>query len=163
MKTLILARHAKSSWDHLGLDDFLRPLNERGLRDAPVMAERLRQSGLNVQRIVSSDAVRALATAEAYASALTPGKAVRTEPTLYLAATSEIVSIARGLPEQEDSVMLVGHNPGMSDAFSLLSGIDEDMPTCSYGIVQFDTESWRHIADVKGELLAFENPKKSSS
>lgn len=163
MKTLILARHAKSSWDHLGLDDFQRPLNERGLRDAPMMAERLRQSGVNVQRIVSSDAMRALTTAEAYASALTPGKAVRTERALYLATTNEIVSLVRGLPEQEDNVMLVGHNPGMSDALSLLSGIDDDMPTCSYGIVQFDTDSWRHIASVKGKLLAYEFPKKSSS
>lgn len=162
MKTLVLARHAKSSWDHPGMSDFQRPLNQRGLGDAPIMAERLRLSTIELQRVISSDAVRALETAEAYASVMTPGRAVRTEHVLYLATGHEILKFLQSLPEQEDSVMIVGHNPGMSEALGQLAGSFYDMPTCSYGVLQFDTEHWQSISSTTGRLLAYDFPARTS-
>ena len=161
MKTLLLARHAKSSWDQPGVDDFDRVLNDRGVNDAPNMADFLQQCGYPINRIISSDAVRALQTAEEYRKLLTPETKVSRQHKLYQATYSDILTVIKSIPESDEMVMLVGHNPGMNDVLNYLirSEVD-DMPTCSVAIIQFDVAGWDEIKINSGNLLAFEYPKK---
>ncbi|MDR2997756.1 MAG: histidine phosphatase family protein, partial [Microbacterium sp.] len=95
MKTLFLARHAKSDWGMPGYSDHDRPLNPRGRRDAPAMARRLVSEGVALDRIVSSTATRARATAGEYAAAF--GLTVHEEPLLYAASARSILQVASGL------------------------------------------------------------------
>ncbi|HED32986.1 MAG TPA: hypothetical protein ENJ08_02055 [Gammaproteobacteria bacterium] len=161
MKTILLARHAKSDWNQPSKSDFERTLNARGETDADSMAELLQQGSCLPEQIISSDAVRALATANKYSAALKPGKGLVENHKLYNASLQDILQVIVNLPQVCDTVMLVGHNPGMSEALNyfLPTGV-QDMPTCSVGIVQFDIEQWREVSRRMGEILAYEYPKK---
>ena len=160
MKTLLLARHAKSGWDDTGQNDFERNLNPRGQRDAPLMASYLQQCGYMINQIISSDAVRALQTAEQYKKYLTPEHDLITYHDLYLAPLNSIIHLVKNISQSEAVVMLVGHNPGMSEALNYWTGeIIEDMPTCSVGIIQFDINSWADTQASQGSLLGFEYPQ----
>ena len=161
MKTLLLARHAKSSWDQSGINDFDRVLNHRGMSDAPVMAMYLKKCGYLIHQIISSDAARALATAEEYAKHLVSSEDLITHHDLYLASDRQIIQLVEALPQAYNTVMLVGHNPGMTDALNYFSQeAVEDMPTCSVGIIQFDITDWSQVKQNSGSLLGFEYPKK---
>lgn len=157
MKTLLLARHAKSDWGTPGLADHDRPLNARGLRDAPAMARRLAHEGLALDRIVSSSAVRARSTAAAYAAPF--GLAVVEEPLLYAASARAILAIASALPDDSDAAMLVGHNPGMSDAVAELTGAFESLPTCAVAECAVDVGSWAELVEGSGRLLRLRTPR----
>lgn len=156
MKTLLLARHAKSDWDAVGLRDHERPLNARGLRDAPAMARRLRDEGVAVQRVVSSTAVRARRTAEAYAVAF--GLSVIQEPELYGATASTILQVASGLPDEIGIAMLVGHNPGMTHAVAELTGSYVEFPTCAVAECAVDVDSWAELIEGSGRLRLLRTP-----
>ncbi len=160
MKTLILARHAKSSWGNPEIDDFNRPLNSRGHTNAPAMAAVLKQQCADLDLIISSDAVRALSTAEVYAQAT--GLAVELRRDLYLASEHAIIDTAQQIHNSFSCAMLVGHNPGMTLAMNRLSlaGI-ENMPTCSFAVIEFDIDSWSQLAPSQGRLITFEYPAKS--
>jgi len=160
MKTLFLARHAKSDWNQAGYSDFDRPLNSRGEIDAPVMASFL-QKNYSIDLITSSDAARALATATEYQKILTPDKNINQQHSLYNAAYFDINDVVKQLSDSYSAAMIVGHNPGMSDLvnFYCKNTID-DMPTCSVAVIQFAVSSWNEIQKATGELLAFEFPKK---
>lgn len=159
MKTLILARHAKSSFGAVGSSDFERQLNERGATDAVAMALYLKHCGYLINQIISSDADRALATAEQYKRSLTPDQSLITHQDLYLAPVSTIVDIVSRISPEFSSVMIVGHNPGMSEALNfLIHEKVEDMPTCSVGIIQFDVANWCDIKESDGDLLGFKHP-----
>ncbi|MBS1675619.1 MAG: histidine phosphatase family protein [Actinobacteria bacterium] len=157
MKTLLLARHAKSDWDLAGLRDHDRPLNARGLRDAPAMARRLLDEGVGVQRIVSSTATRARRTADEYAAAF--GLAVREEPALYAAHDRTILAIAGALPDDVEVAMLVGHNPGMADAVAELTGSFVEFPTCAVAECTLDIGSWSELIEGSGRLLRLRTPR----
>ncbi len=159
MKTLLLARHGKSSWDNDSIDDFERPLNQRGLADAPVMAKRLNEMDIQVDRLITSDAIRAYSTAEIYAQALQIQ--LMHEHSLYQASSYDIVAQAKKLQDHLSAVMLVGHNPGMQEAVDYFCpGSIEDMPTCSIAIIRFDVAHWVAISPASAELVSFEYPKK---
>lgn len=161
MKTLLLARHAKSDWNQSGVSDFDRGLNSRGEVDAPAMASYLQQCGYLIHQIISSDAVRALATAEEYKNVLIPESEVIKQHDLYLASHFDIVQVANQLSPDYSTVMLVGHNPGMTEALNYFTKTEiEDMPTCSVAVVQFDIMNWKDITKYSGDLLAYEFPKK---
>ncbi len=164
MKTLFLARHAKSDWNNASSSDFDRPLNSRGETDAPLMAEQIRYSGVNIDQVISSDAKRALSTAVHYSKILTPQQSLQTSHQLYLASSEEIQGIAQLLDNQHDSVMLVGHNPGMTEVVNdyCQAGID-NLPTCGVAIVQFNVSHWKDITAETARLVAFEYPKKYKS
>lgn len=161
MKTLILTRHAKSSWKHPGLADHDRPLNRRGRHDAPRMAAHLARHYPAPALIVTSTAVRARITAEILAGALghEPGT-LRQEPELYLATPGTLLTITRELDDAAESAMLVGHNPGMTDFVNLLcaAGLD-NLPTCGVARVGFEVPRWAAIAPGQGELLSLDVPK----
>lgn len=157
MKTLLLARHAKSDWDDPALRDHDRPLNARGERDAPAMARRLRADGIRIDRIVTSSATRARTTAAAYGSAfeVTPAQ----EPRLYAASARTILQVASALPDDSDVAMLVGHNPGMSDAVEELTGEAVELPTCAVAVCAVDVDSWVELTEGSGRLLRVLTPR----
>lgn len=139
MRQLILTRHAKSDWGDPLLPDHDRPLNARGLRNAPKMARRLAEDGVTVERILSSTAARTRSTAEIFGAEL--GLAVELDEELYLAAAPTLLRKAAASDVQ--SVMVVAHDPGISELASLLSddGIDH-MPTCAVARFVWNVDSW---------------------
>ncbi|WP_336627924.1 MULTISPECIES: SixA phosphatase family protein [unclassified Microbacterium] len=157
MKTLLLARHAKSDWDEAGLRDHDRPLNARGLRDAPAMARRLIDEGVAAQRIVSSTAVRARRTADEYAAAF--GIAPEEDPDLYAASARTILRVAAALPDEVEVAMLVGHNPGMADAVAELTGSFVEFPTCAAAECSVDVGSWSELIEGSGRLRRLRTPR----
>lgn len=160
MKTLYLVRHAKSDWGDPMLDDHDRPLNERGLRDAPAMGHRLAEQGLRPDRIVTSTAVRARSTARLLARTLGIGDDhVVEDDRLYAATASRILHIASGLDDELGSAMLVGHNPGMSDAVGELTGEWVELPTCAVVECRIDVDSWAEVVEGSGELATVDTPK----
>lgn len=160
MKTLLLARHAKSSWD--APEDFQRTLSERGQKDVNIMAQYLSECGYLLHQIITSDALRAQATAEVYEAKLKPSHRLITHHDLYLATADDIVNIARNITASMSTVMLVGHNPGMHEVLNdFVVDKIEDMPSCSVAIIQFDVTGWADISQHNASLLAFEYPKKN--
>ncbi len=160
MKTLLLARHAKSDWNQPGYSDFDRPLNPRGEMDAPVIASRL-QKNYTVEQIISSDAARALATATHYKNVLTADVNILQEHLLYNADRSDIAEVISSVSNSLSTVMIVGHNPGMTDMVNYLVGNSiTNMSTCSVAVITFLVNDWCEIKSSSGDLIAFEYPKK---
>jgi len=162
MKTLVIVRHAKSSWDNPGLSDHERPLNKRGLKDAPVMGARLVQWGPPVDRVISSSAARALATAELVTQEM--GLAwdeIQIEDALYHATEEEMLEIIQEQDDYIDGVMLFGHNPGMTYLVNDLSNLDLDnLPTCGVVILQFEVDSWTEVGEVQAISEQLDFPKR---
>lgn len=162
MRTLYLCRHAKSSWADPGQSDHARPLNERGLRDAPAMAQHFRGRGEPIDLIVSSDAARALATGKAFARELgIAGDRFVLEPRLYHADVPTIARVVAGLPDSAQRVMLFGHNPGFSAAVEFFSSEDlGDLPTCALVRIDFVADGWQGTGRDLGTLVWHEYPKR---
>ena len=162
MKTLTLLRHAKSSWKDASLIDHDRPLNERGKRDLPVMAERIHQVGIRPSLILSSTAVRAWTTAKGIANEISyPVEFLQREQRLYHAGVQRIIEV---LAEQDlgfNSIFLVGHNPGFTDfANYLLPGVTDNIPTCGLVSVMLDSDDWNLKKKKNAELAVYDYPKK---
>lgn len=162
MKTLILIRHAKSSWKNRGLPDRDRPLNKRGKRDAPVMGERLAERGVEVDGVISSPAARAVATAEAIALEIDfPWDEVVLDERLYHADEFEMLEVIQEIDDDLDCVMCFGHNPGLTDLANYLSpSYIDNLPTCGVVELTFDVETWALVGDVEPVDVDFDYPKK---
>jgi phosphohistidine phosphatase len=143
-KELFLVRHAKSSWDDPTISDHDRPLNERGYRNAPEMGRRLSDRGVSPDALISSTAQRARTTARIIADSLGwPEERVVLDRALYHASATELQEYIGGLDDSHFSVMLFGHNPGMTSLVSHLYGLALDnLPTCGVVHLQFSAESW---------------------
>ncbi len=141
MRTLFLIRHAKSSWDNPGLRDFNRPLNDRGLHDAPLMAQLLVKHGIKPDLLVSSPAKRALTTALFFAEAFgIEGDAVVQAQDIYEASLQDIIHIIGNLPDTAHTIMLFGHNPTLTDVANRFSErFIDNIPTC--GVVQIESKA----------------------
>jgi phosphohistidine phosphatase len=163
-RLLYLVRHAKSDWAYEGLSDIDRPLNERGYRDAPVMAIRLATLGHAPERIVSSPAVRALSTALIFARQLEhDASRVVIEPKLYEASPPAFLSVIAAQPAAAHKLAVFAHNPTITEVASDLSGVAiSNMPTASVVCVRFEAESWGQALRSHGALEFFEYPKKLS-
>lgn len=162
MKTLTLVRHGKSSWDHPGLADIERPLNSRGVRDAPRMGSRLAARNERPKIIISSPAVRALTTAKVIASALGyPAAGIITDERLFHAYSDQLLDVIRSFETSLHHVMLVGHNPGLTNLVEQLAhaGIT-NIPTCGIVVIGFPIDHWRDLSDDASEMLLFDYPKK---
>lgn len=161
MRQLILVRHAKSSWENPELNDFERPLNKRGKRDAPFMADLLAEKKVKPDLVLSSPAVRTKLTAIEFANKLGIDKEkIIWNEKLYLASAAKIFKILSAIDEKVKSVLLVGHNPGLTDLQNFLCSEEIDnIPTC--GIVAMKTKKdWKNINEKNFELEFFEYPKK---
>lgn len=162
MKHLILLRHAKSSWKNDSLDDADRPLAERGERDAPRIAARLKSRGARPTLLLTSPARRTLRTAEIVGHALGLGPAeTRTVPELYLAAPNDIRNVLAAQDDAHDCVLVVGHNPGLTDlANDLLPGLALDnLPTTGVVAVELASSTWSAAARTRGRLEYLDYPK----
>ena len=163
MKTLIVVRHAKSSWANIGEKDFDRPLNERGKIDAPKMAEKLVKTNLKVDAFVSSTAKRARKTAKAFVKAYDKNKnEIILTNNLYNAPANVFYETVAALDDSNDTIALFAHNPGITDFVNTLckTHIDE-MPTCAIFAVQVPITSWRDFKEAEKEFLFFKYPKES--
>ncbi len=165
MKYLYLVRHAKSYWGNEWLDDFERPLNKRGKHDAPLMGKVLSGMGVCPERIISSPAARASATARMLAPHLDyPLENIDYREQLYDASSSDMLQLLSGIPNAIASVMIVAHNPGITILANRLTNDEIDnVPTTGVVGIEFDVEDWATIPQQTGEQQFFEYPKKSSS
>jgi phosphohistidine phosphatase len=161
MKTLLILRHAKSSWSNSALADSERPLNARGERDAPRMGELLRELQLVPDVIISSDAVRAHATAEAVAWAAGYTGEILLEHRLYLAGPGDITELLRtARVGKADTVMIVGHNPGLEELVAQLTGELHDLPTAALVQVLLPIHRWDELdAGTDGTLAGVWLPR----
>jgi phosphohistidine phosphatase len=163
MKTLFVVRHAKSSWENAGIADFDRPLNDRGKKDAPRMAKRLKGKKIHPDLMLTSPANRALTTCKRMAEILGyAADKIKTDRKLYHASEDEILSIIGGLKDTYDSVMIFGHNPGLTEFINLLlheSHHVEHIPTCGIVAITLDINSWSVAKNTEGKLLFFDFPK----
>jgi phosphohistidine phosphatase len=161
MKTLILVRHAKSSWDEAGLSDIERPLNERGKRDAPEMAGRLHHKGLLLHKLISSPAERAFRTARFFAKEFDVKKEdIQIEKSLYGAPPAQFEQVISALKDKWETVLLFSHNPGITDFANTLTNVHTDnIPTCGMFAVQAKVESWKDFAKAEKSFLFYDYPK----
>ena len=162
LKTLLLIRHAKSSWDDPALTDYERPLNDRGKKDAPAMAEKLYERGIKIDAFVTSPARRARKTAEQFAKRYKKEKEyllLKTE--LYMASDEAFNSVIEKLNDDIDCVAVFSHNPGITDfANSLTEDIRIDnIPTCGIFAVSIEAKKWNKFKEAKKKFLFFDYPK----
>ena len=142
MKTLLVLRHAKSSWKHLDLTDHDRPLNKRGKRDAPRVGTLIKQRKLTPDAILSSTAKRARRTADAVADESGFGGAIHLDRRLYLADTDTIMEVVRELGGSAGRLLVVGHNPGLEELITRLTGRTELFPTAALAELRLSIASW---------------------
>ncbi|MDX1395448.1 MAG: histidine phosphatase family protein [Gemmatimonadota bacterium] len=161
MKTLLVLRHAKSSWDDSSLRDHDRPLNPRGVRDAPRMGKLIASEDLVPDAIISSTARRALATAELAAGAMPDAPEIETTRDLYMASPHSYLDVLADHAGAVDRVMVVGHNPGITALVTRLTGQLEEMPTAALAVIELDIDDWADIHGAKrGRLAGFWRPKE---
>jgi phosphohistidine phosphatase len=161
VKTLVLVRHAKSSWNDDSLPDRERPLNRRGERDAPEMGRRLADLVGTPDLIVSSPATRALATARIVAGATGyPVDRIREDERIYEAGPGALLEVIRGLEDELDRVFLLGHNPGFTDLVNELTEPHVDnVPTCGVVELLLSSPRWADAARGTVRRQAFLTPK----
>jgi phosphohistidine phosphatase len=145
MKTLLLLRHAKSSWDQPEIQDHSRPLNKRGKHDAPLVGKLLREQGLVPDLIISSTARRAEDTARLVAEACGYEGEVETCQELYLSDPTCYMDILHNLPDAVSCVLMVGHNPDLQELLSLLADYEEPFPTAALAQVELPISSWQSL------------------
>lgn len=162
MKTLTLLRHAKSSWNDASLEDRDRPLSSRGHRDAPVMAERIKDAGIRPSLILSSPASRAWTTAKAIANEIGyPPEFLQQEDRLYHASVRGFLKVISEQDTGFNNLMIVGHNPGLTDfANYLMPGVTDNIPTCGVVSFEIDHDDWHLHSGAKTKLMIFDYPKR---
>ena len=159
MKQLFLIRHAKSDWS-TRLSDYYRPLNNRGLGDAPKMGKRIHGLFGCPDIIISSGAKRAFHTAELFAKELGfDVKKIHQNDQLYHASTQEIIEVVQGIDEQFETAMLFSHNPGISQTVYELTDHYIDLKTgCVVGVNK-ETGSWQDFRPGKCHIFTHLSPK----
>ena len=161
MKTLLLMRHAKSSWKDSELDDHDRGLNGRGKKDAPRMGELLKEQNLLPDYIVTSSARRARKTADHVALASGYRGESRLTEELYMAPPEKILEVIRQTPDSCQRLLLIGHNPGLEESLERLTGTYTPLPTAAVAHLSLDVDSWREIrAKTSAELVRLWQPRE---
>lgn len=164
MKSLLIIRHAKSSWDITTLDDFNRPLNERGKKNAPKMAERLLKKHVNLDAFISSPAKRARKTACLFMKEYKRRKEdIILVPELYEAKTPAFYKVVEFLDESFSHVAIFSHNPGVTEFANSLTEVRiDDMPTCGVFAIKFSGK-WVDFETAKKDFWFFKFPKLRNS
>ncbi len=163
MKTLLLIRHAKSSWDNVDLPDFDRPLNKRGNKDAPKMAKRLADKKIEIDAFISSPAKRAKKTAELFIKEFDKNEdKLILVPALYHASSDDFYQTIETVDDKYDRIAIFSHNPGITYfAKELVDEVNLDnMPTCSVFAVKSGIKKWSEFKEAKKEFWFFDYPKK---
>ena len=164
MKTLYIVRHAKSSWNFPELGDIDRPLNERGKRSAPEMGLRLANKGIKPNLLISSPAKRARSTAKKIAKMIQyPKDRIIIEDKFYHGMEEDVIQVIRSTPNNNNGLMIFGHNPGFTELANSLSEANiYNIPTCGIVAISFNTDHWKDIGTTSGKLIFFDYPKKST-
>lgn len=162
MKTLTICRHAKSSWANADIDDHDRPLNKRGERDAPIMGDLIKAAGIRPSLIISSTALRAWRTARIIAKQISyPIEFLQRESTLYHAGVNRLVELIAAQDEGFNNIMIIGHNPGLTDlASELIPGLTSNIPTSGFVSVLLDTDTWDLRTRNSCELIDYNYPNR---
>jgi phosphohistidine phosphatase len=161
MRRLYLIRHAKSSWANPHLSDRDRPLNKRGKRDAPMMGERLRESGIVPDLVYTSPAKRARKTAKHIAGAVGyPLDRIERHDDIYTADVNTLHRVVKGTPESATTLFLVGHNYVLTDLAEYLTGTSlVNVPTCGVVCMEFSCQEWQDASPENCKLVFFDYPK----
>ena len=160
MKTLYLLRHAKSSWKEPGLQDFDRPLNGRGREAAPLVGRFIRKRKLRVDLLLSSPAARARQTAALVKESAKLSAEVLYDERIYEADAARLLEVVTQAGESADTLMLVGHNPGMDELLMFLTGEGQRMSTAALACVALDVEKWGKVRERTGRLEWLVRPKE---
>ena len=160
-KTLLLIRHAKSSWDDFSIKDFDRPLNDRGKRDAPRMAKRLLDKKVELDAFVSSPAKRAKRTAELFAKEYNRKKEeIIFHEELYLASPASFRQVITGTDDSFNTIAVFSHNNGITEFANTLSEVRvDDMPTCAMYALKIDIKEWSDFRTAEKQFFFFDYPK----
>ena len=159
---LLLVRHAKSSWSNTSLTDFDRPLNKRGVSNAPLMGQRIREYGLHLDAIITSTAERAQETSKLIAKEMAYEiEDIDLESDLYHASREVFINILS--KQQNRNIAMVGHNPGIQDfSYWLSSEPTVNFPTCGVIHISFNLDNWTEIYQNSGKAIRFEYPRMFS-
>ena len=161
MKSLLILRHAKSSWKNQYLGDHDRPLNKRGKRDAPRMGQLLRREELIPDLILTSSAERALTTAEAVADACGCEEEIQIVRSFYHGSSETYIEVLSQVPDVYSRVLMVGHNPGLEIFLEENTGERERLPTGALAYLTLPIESWSNFDDqIEGHLENLWIPKE---
>ncbi|MGB7873358.1 MAG: histidine phosphatase family protein [Anaerolineales bacterium] len=147
MKSLLLMRHAKSSWGNSSLNDHDRPLNKRGEHACRLMGSFLNEQGLIPDKVICSTAVRARKTVEGLLETLSLENEVDFSQELYHADVDALLEQLQPLPDEIEVAMLVGHNPGMDEFLEVICDEQEHMPTAAIAEIEFDISLWHDLTD----------------
>jgi phosphohistidine phosphatase len=161
MKTLFLIRHADSTWNDQLLNDHERPLNKRGIEDAPKMGELLNANYAAPEKILCSTALRAKQTANAIQAKWFPQQKVEFNVQLYEETTSTILDIIHSTNQKINRIALFFHNPSITYLTNILTSLSiPDIPTCGVAILESEVKNWKHLEVGSCNLLNFEYPEK---
>ena len=168
MKHLALLRHAKSSWDDPGIDDFDRPLNDRGWKAARRIGREMKQRRLRFDLVLASTAARVRQTIDGVQQGFDFEAPIRFEQGIYLANAEALLDLVRGLPEAVEAALLVGHNPGLErlileltrdDAARLRQRVAVKYPTATLALVELAANHWSEVGPNSGEIVDLIFPK----
>ena len=162
MKTLIVVRHAKSSWDEPGIPDLDRPLSKRGVRDAPFMAKVLHGIGFQADKLVSSPAKRALDTATFFAKEWKiPTASIAVDRGIYEAPPQRLLEIVRSLSDEWQTVFLFGHNPALTSFINLFAReYLANLPTCGIAHLESNIAAWSEWKEANARMEKLFFPKQ---
>ncbi len=168
MKRLAILRHAKSSWDQAGLDDFQRPLNGRGRKAARRMGREMKRRGIAFDLVLASPATRVRETIEGVAQEY-PGfdRNLRFEESIYLADSSTLIDLVHAFPDEIETALIVGHNPGLERLVLQLtrdserrSRVAEGYPTAALALIEFAPDRWQSVEPGSGDLVELILPRE---
>ncbi len=160
-KTLLLMRHAKSSWKDKSLPDIKRPLKKRGEEAAERIGRTLRDTGFVPNLIISSPAKRTRQTAEIVAKAAHYKGEIEYVDSFYMGEPNDFYTRLKQLPREADKVMVVGHNPGLEALLQHLDGHVDALPTGALALLKLDLKDWSELdMSTAGQLIAFWDPSR---
>ena len=161
MKILTILRHARSSWDDPSLDDFERPLNERGIKAARRLGVEMKRRGMQFDHVLASPAVRVRETLDEVAKGYGSAFEIAFDERIYMASLGVLLDMVRAIPEEATAPLIVGHNPGLQQLVLNLTGNDrvrEKFPTAVLAVIGLTTSSWKEVE--RGELSELILPRE---
>ncbi len=163
MKTLLLLRHAKSSWKNGYLSDFDRPLNHRGTKAAPMIGRLIRRKKLQPDVVLSSSAERARQTAALVLESAHLNTELRHDERIYEAGAPRLLEIVSEIDDHANVAMLVGHNPGLEELLEDLTGESRHLPTAALARIELNVEKWDKVREGAGRVQWLIKPKDLKS
>jgi phosphohistidine phosphatase len=169
VKRLAVLRHAKSSWGDPGLDDFNRPLNDRGWKAARRMGHELKHRGMHFDLVLASSAARVRETIDGVRETYEFAAPIRFEQRIYLASTEGLLALIQDLPASIEAPLIVGHNPGLERLLVELTSEDRrgfrqriagKYPTGALAVVELPVKDWTDIEPGSGEIVELIVPKE---